>query len=143
MTGTSAEAGGAELASLVVDAALLVQRTAAGDPLSYERIRMAKRGAGDLGDSRLISGIILDQRVALDRQVRHLHEVQVAVLTRPLALQKGVRETEIEVNDVDQLESFMAAEDALLDAHAEAVIASGARLIVCAKEVESLSLIHI
>ena len=48
-----------------------------------------------------------------------------------------MRETEIEVNDVDQLESFMAAEDALLDAHAEAVIASGARLIVCAKEVES------
>ena len=136
MTGTSAEAGGAELAALVVDAALLVQRTAEGDPLSYERIRMAKRGAGALGDSRLIHGIILDQRVALDRQARHLEQVKVAVLTRPLALQKGVRETEIEVNDVDQLESFMAAEDALLDAHAQAVLASGARLIVCAKEVE-------
>ena len=54
MTGTSAEAGGAELAALVVDAALLVQRTAEGNPLSYERIRMAKRGAGALGDSRLI-----------------------------------------------------------------------------------------
>ena len=51
MTGTSAEAGGGELASLVVEAALLVQRTAEGDPLSYERIRMAKRGAGNLGDS--------------------------------------------------------------------------------------------
>ena len=70
MTGTSAEAGGGELASLVVEAALLVQRTAEGDPLSYERIRMAKRGAGNLGDSRLIQGIILDRRVALDRQAR-------------------------------------------------------------------------
>ena len=89
MTGTSAEAGGAELAALVVDAALLVQRTAQGNPLSYERIRMAKRGAGALGDSRLINGIILDQRVALDRQPRHLEQVKVAVLTRPLALQKG------------------------------------------------------
>ena len=136
MTGTSAEAGGSALASLVVDAAMLVQRTAEGDPLSYERIRMAKRGAGDLGQSRLISGLILDQRLSLDRQARRLEDVKVAVLTRPLALQKGVRETEIEVNDVDQLESFMAAEDALLDAHAEAVIASGARLVVCAKEVE-------
>ena len=137
MTGTSAEAGGAELAALVVDAALLVQRTAKGDPLSYERIRMAKRGAGALSDSRLISGLVLDQRAALDRQARGLENVRVAVLTRPLALQKGVRETEIEVNDVDQLESFMAAEDALLDAHAQAVLASGARLVVCAKEVEA------
>ena len=59
------------------------------DPLSYERIRMAKHGAGALGDSRLINGIILDQRVALDRQPRHLEQVKVAVLTRPLALQKG------------------------------------------------------
>jgi len=137
MTGTSAEAGGVDLASLVVDAAMLVQRTAGTDPLSYEHIRMAKRGSGDLGQSRLISGLILDQRLALDRQVRLLNDVKVAVLTRPLTLQKGVRETEIEVNDVDQLESFMAAEDALLDAHATSVINSGARLIVCAKEVES------
>ncbi|DAC18243.1 MAG: hypothetical protein CBD01_001860 [Euryarchaeota archaeon TMED141] len=136
MTGTSAEAGGVDLASLVVDAAMLVQRTAGTDPLSYERIRMAKRGSGDLGQSRLISGLILDQRLALDRQARLLNDVKVAVLTRPLTLQKGVRDTEIEVNDVDQLESFMAAEDALLDAHATSVINSGARLIVCAKEVE-------
>ena len=136
MTGTSAEAGGERLASLVVQAAMLVQRTAGQDPLSYERIRMAKRGAGELGQSRLISGLIYDRRVALDRQARLLENVQVAVLTCPLTLQKGVREAEIEVNDVDQLESFMAAEDALLDAHATAVLASGARLIVCAKEVE-------
>ena len=71
-----------------------------------------------------ISGLILDQRGPGPPSAPS-REGQGGVSTRPLALQKGVRETEIEVNDVDQLESFMAAEDALLDAHAEAVIGRG------------------
>ena len=135
MTGTSAESGGDTLASLVVEAAMQVH-DAALPGLGHERVRMAKRGEGDLEASSLLKGLVLERRLPLDRQARRLEHAPVAVITRALTLEKGVRDTEIEVQEVDQLDAFMEAEASLLDAITEKVLASGARLVACAKEVD-------
>ncbi len=136
MTGTSAEAGGAVLAGLVVDAALHVH-DAEVPSSGHERVRMAKRGEGSMEGSTLLRGIIIERRVSLDRQARRCSNVHVATLTRPLSLEKGVRDADIEVHDVAQLEAFMDAEEALLDGLVERVLATGATVIACAKEVDS------
>ena len=136
MTGTSAEAGGAALAGLVVDAALQVHNPDLPST-GHERVRMAKRGDGAMDSSMLLKGIVLERRVALDRQARRLSNVRVAAITRALTLEKGVRETEIEVRDVAQLDAFMDAEEALLDDLVARLLATEARFIACAKEVDA------
>jgi chaperonin GroEL (HSP60 family) len=97
---------------------------------------MAKRGVGGIADSQLVSGLIIERHLDLDRLPRHLRNGTVAVLSCPLELESSSRDAEIEVTSPDQWVAFMDAEEAQLDAKAQAVLDSGATLVFCAEGID-------
>ena len=133
MNGTSADGGGDQLAKLVVDALALV---ASSDGPDHEDVRMAKRTQGNLFDTRLVSGLVLDTALMLDRLPRRLEQGTVLALTCPLDQEETARETEIEVTDAQQWMNFIEAQEALLRAKTDAVLATGATAIFSAETIE-------
>ena len=84
MMGTTAETGSDHLAQCIVTAAQTVATEQSGVlHVRTEDVRMAKRGVGGIGDSQLVSGIIIERRLDLDRLPRHLLGTYVPVVPWP------------------------------------------------------------
>ena len=132
MNGTSADGGGDTLAKLVVEALTLVS----SDGTDHEDVRMAKRTQGNLFDTRLVPGLVLDTALTLDRLPRRLEEGTVLTLTCPLDQEEATRETELEVTDASQWMKFIEAQETLLQAKTDAVLATGATAVFSAGTIE-------
>ena len=132
MNGTSADSGGNELAQLVVEALTLVS----SDAIDHEDVRMAKRTQGNLFDTRLVPGLVLETALTLDRLPRRLEAGTVLTLTCPLDQEEATRDTELEVSDASQWMKFIEAQEALLQAKTDAVLATGATAIFSAGTIE-------
>ncbi|MEL0267412.1 MAG: TCP-1/cpn60 chaperonin family protein, partial [Candidatus Poseidoniales archaeon] len=133
MTGTSADTGDDTLATLIVQA---LNTVASSDGVDHEDVRMAKRTQGNLHDTRLVDGLVLDAALTLDRLPRRLESGTVLTLTCPLDVEETVRETEIEVERADQWMAFIEANDAILKGKIEAVLATGATAIFSGETIE-------
>ena len=97
---------------------------------------MFKTGTGGLRDSRLIRGVVVNRRVLMDSLPNHLEDANVAVLGGDLKIRSMTRDAEIKITSADQLDSFVDAERSRKDAIAEAIISSGARVLLCSGEVD-------
>jgi chaperonin GroEL (HSP60 family) len=137
MTGTSAESGSGHLAECIVSAA----QTVAGElngvlHVRTQDVRMTKRGIGSIEETRLVQGLILERAFELDRMPRNLSSGTVAVLSCPIGLEQSSRDSQIEVTSPEQWVAFIEAEESLLNLKAEQVLATGAKLILCAEEID-------
>lgn len=133
MNGTSSDTGEDTLAGLVVDALSMVSGE---DGVDYEDVRMAKRTLGNVFDTRLVDGLVLDTALMLDRLPRRLENGTVLALTCPLDQEESSRDSEIEVDDAQQWLRFIEAKEQLLQAKAERVLASGATAVFSAGTIE-------
>ena len=97
---------------------------------------MFMSGSGGLRDSRLVRGVIVNRRVLMDTLPNRLSDAKVAVLGGDLKLRSMTRDAEIQITEAEQLDSFVDAEQARKDTLAEAVIASGAQVVLCSGEVD-------
>ena len=106
------------------------------DDAGAEHVAMFKTGTGGLRDSRLIRGVVVNRRVLMDSLPNHLEDANVAVLGGDLKIRSMTRDAEIKITNADQLDSFVDAERSRKDAIAEAIISSGARVLLCSGEVD-------
>lgn len=102
----------------------------------YERVRMAKAGEGTPATSRLISGLILEKRLALERMPRNLSNCKVAVLSCPLEIEKSVVSAEIEISTPEQYEAFIEAEQTQIESITEVARSAGAKAIFSAEGID-------
>jgi len=137
MTGTSADSGSEHLARCIVEAA----QTVAGERngvlhVRTEDVRMTKRGIGTIADTTLLQGLVLERRFDLDRMPRNLSSGKIAVLSCPIAIEQSSRDSEIEISSPDQWVAFMEAEETILEKKALQVLESGAKIVICAEEID-------
>ena len=126
MTGKLTTDNSETLAALVVDAILLVRRKEDdGIRCSSEDVLMSRSGTGSSSGSRLIRGMVLEQRLETDRLPQHLEDVRVIVLDSKLDFRELKRDAEIEIEQPDQLTAFIEEEDRQIDAISELLISTG------------------
>ena len=102
----------------------------------FERVRMVKAGEGTPATSNLVSGIILEKRLALDRMPRKLPTSKVSVLSCPLELEQSAVSAEIEISTPEQYEAFIEAEEKNIDEITNKAISSGASAIFSAEGID-------
>ena len=134
LRGKGAEAALDHFSPIVVEA--LTTLAANRDDAGAEHVAMFKTGTGRLRDSRMVRGVIVNRRVLMDTLPNRLTDAKVAVLGGDLKIRSMTRDAEIQITEAEQLDSFVDAEQARKDALADAVIASGAQVILCSGEVD-------
>ena len=136
---TALRGKGAEVAldlfsSLVVEALTAVS-SSGGEPRA-DKVSMFKSGKGSLRASRLIRGVAFRRRVPLDGLPNNLEDAPVAIIGGELKIRSMTRDAQIQISSADQLDEFIDAEKSRKDAISDALIATGARVVLCGGEVD-------
>ena len=131
LIGRSTEGALDHLSSLVAQAVETIPDS------DYERVRMSKAGEGTPATSKLVSGIILEKRLALERMPRNLNKSKIAVLSCPLELEQSSVSAEIEINTPEQYERFIDAENDQIEKITDKAKSCGANVIFSAEGIDS------
>ena len=134
LTGKGAEGASATLAPLIVGALNVVQ----GDT---DFVTMHKINSGSLANSSLLHGVVVRRRILLDSLPTTIEGAKVATINGDIAPRKQIRSAEIEIEDTEQLDAFLHAEEVVRDKLSAILVASGANVFVCSGSVDK-GLLH-
>ena len=79
----------------------------------------------------------------MDSLPNQLSDVQVAVISGDIKIRKMTRTAEIKISSADQLDAFVDAEKDRKISIAEAIINSGAKIVLCGGEIDRDILHHL
>ncbi len=134
MIGKGAEASLELLSGIVVKA--LKKTSENTDYPSAEHVSMFKSGKGTLSHSKVIYGLALRRRVPLDGLPNHIKDSKIAVIGGDLKIRSMTRSAQIKIASPNELDSFMDAERRRKEQIADAILRTGARVVLCGGEID-------
>ncbi|WP_331235791.1 thermosome subunit alpha [Natronorarus salvus] len=121
------------LAELVVET---IRQVEGDDGVERENVRMQTQVGGSSAETELVKGVVVDEEPAHDNMPRSVEDASVAVLD----LELDIRETEIDaeytIEDIDQLNAAIEAEEAQLKGYADALVEAGVDVAFVTDDIE-------
>jgi thermosome len=134
MTGKSIEQVKEKLNGIVVDAVMTIAESKNGGLIVDRSDIMIKKQKGEaMDDAALIKGIVIDKTRASESMPKRIANAKVALVAQPLEITKTQVKAKIKINTADQLNAFGAQERETLKALADAIVATGANVLLCQK----------
>jgi len=126
----------AEIAVKAVDA--IVDKVAGETRADTENILVQKKHGGNVRDTALIDGIVLDKERVQTRMPKFIRGAKIALVNRALEVKKTEVSEEIKIRDPTKLQKFLDEEERTLRSMAEKIEASGANVVLCQKGIDDL-----
>ena len=137
MTGKSAEMSMATLAKTIVDA--IGSSTEVKDKTVFidrEALKIEKKTGGQVDDSELIQGIIIDKERIHPDMPRIVENAKILLLDTALEVKETESDTQIRITSPDQLQAFLEREERSLKEMVENVSKLQANVIFCEKGID-------
>src|SRR5512136_735272 len=139
MSGRSVGDSSDFLANIAVDAVLSVIEEVAGETRAdVDNILVQKKHGGDIRETALIDGIVLDKERVHPRMPKFVRGAKIALVNRALEVKKTEVSEEIRIRDPHQLQKFLDEEEKGLKGLVDQIKASGANVVLCQKGVDDL-----
>jgi archaeal chaperonin len=133
-----------ELGRLAVRAVTAVLDTPGGTPrFDRKNVQIVKRQGGQIHDSELLEGHVLEQEAVHPRMPKLVRGARIALLAGAIESKKTEFSEEIKITAVEQVQSFLDEEARALDAMVDAVVASGANVVITEKGIEDVAAEHL
>ncbi len=140
MTGKGVEEAREKLAKIVVDAVNQVAEKENGKiTIDTDYIKLEKKQGGDLEDTELIHGIIIDKERVHPGMPKLVKDAKVALINAPIEVKETETDAEIRITDPNQLQAFLDQEEKMLKDMVEKIKASGANVVFCQKGIDDLA----
>lgn len=136
MTGKGAEGEREKLSDLIVGA---VDRVSEGSEVNLEDIKIEKIKGGNVSDSELIDGIVLDKERSNSDMPRRIENAKILLIDFPLEVRTTEAEARISVSTPEQLENFIQREENYLREMTQKIINSGANIVFCQKGIDDIA----
>jgi thermosome len=136
MTGKGAEDSKEKLSEIIVEAIMKVQENG---EIDLDDIKIEKAKGEGMGNSELISGVVLDKEKLSHEMPNIVQNARIALLDFPLELRNPDIKTEISITSPEQLQSFLAQEEREIKKIVEKVIDSGANVVFCQKGIDDFA----
>jgi archaeal chaperonin len=134
ITGKSIEQVKGKLDGIIVDAVMTVAEKNNGKMIAEEEDVMIKKQKGQcMDDAELIRGVVLDKVRAHDGMPRKVTKAKVAMVAMPLEITKTQVKAKIKITSADQVNAFSEQERDALKKLSDAIIDSGANVLLCQK----------
>ena len=128
------------LADISVKAVVAVaEKTDKGHYVDLDNIQLIKKQGGQISDTQLIEGVIVDKEKVHTGMPTRVNEPKVALLDAALEIKKTEIDAKIEINDPTQLGAFLQEEENMLKRMVETVKKSGATAVFCQKGIDDLA----
>jgi len=134
MTGKSIESVKSKLDGIVVDAVMTVAEKSNKKVLVDEDdVMIKKQKGGKMDDALLIKGVVLDKARVSESMPRKVEHAKIALVASALEIKKTQTKAKIKISNSWQVEAFGEQERATLKKLADAVVDSGANVLLCQK----------
>lgn len=139
MTGKSIGAERDYLADITVKAIKAVaEKKGTKYTVDIDNIKIEKKTGGNVRDSQLIEGIILDKEKVHPRMPSSVKNAKIALIDSALEIKKTEVDAKIQITDPTQLQAFLDEEEKTLKKKVELIKKSGANVVFCQKGVDDL-----
>ncbi len=140
ITGKSLEQVKSTLDGIIVDAVMTVAEKVNGKITVDEEDVMIKKQKGQAMDkAELIRGIVIDKKRVNEGMPRKVTKAKVALIATPLEITKTQMKAKIKITSAEQINAFSEQERDALKKLADAVINSGANVLLCQKGISDRS----
>lgn len=136
MTGKGAEDSKENLSDIVVKAVNQIEENGFVD---LDNIKIEKSRGEGIGDTELISGIVLDKgKITLDMP-SYVKDARIALIDIPLELKTLELKTEVSISSPEQLQRFLLQEENSIKEIVSLVKESTANVVFCQKGVDDFA----
>ena len=134
ITGKSIESVKIKLDGIIVDAVMAVAEKSDGKILVDEEDVMIKKQKGKaMDDAELIRGIVIDKKRISEGMPKKVQKAKIAMVSTPLEITKTQVKAKIKITNAEQINAFSEQERDTLKNLADAIIGSGANVLLCQK----------
>ena len=139
MTGKSIGGYRDYLAEIAVNAVTQVAEEVNGKMTAdMDDIQVEKKQGSAVTDTELIRGIIIDKEVIHSGMPKKVVDAKIALVDGAFEIKKTETDAEIKITEPMQLQAFVNQEEKTLKALVDAVVNSGANVLLCQKGIEDL-----
>ncbi len=136
MTGKNAEESKEKLADIIVKAVKQINNKG---EIDLEDIKIEKAKGESVGDTELVSGIVIDKgRISQDMPL-FIRDARIALIDIPLELKSPELKTEVSISSPEQLQRFILQEENSIKEIVSLVRESGANVVLCQKGVDDFA----
>jgi chaperonin GroEL (HSP60 family) len=134
ITGKSIEQVKTKLDGIIVDAVMTVAEKVNGKMAVDEEDVMIKKQKGQsMDDAELIRGVVIDKTRVQEGMPKKIAKAKVALVAMPLEITKTQVKAKIKITSAEQVNAFSEQEREALRKLADAIIDSGANVLLCQK----------
>ena len=140
MTGKSSEAMAEFLAEITVSAVRSVaEGSGRNTTVDRDDIKIQKKQGASIGDTELVTGIILDKEPVHTGMPRRIEKAKVALVDAAFEIRKTEFDAKIQINDPSQVQAFLDQEEDTIRKLVTKVKKAGANVVVCQKGIDDLA----
>jgi len=119
-----------QMANIAVDAIMAVADFETKD-VNFELIKVEAKVGGQMEDSMLVKGVIVDKDFSHPQMPKELKDVKVAILTCPFEPPKPKTKHKLDVTNVEDYKALRAYEKETFEKMVDQVKEAGATLAIC------------
>jgi len=107
--------------------------------VDIDDVKVEKKTGGSIKDSTLVKGIVLDKEVVHSGMPKKTNEAKIALINTALEISKTETDAKININNPQQMKSFLDEENKMLKNMVDKVIGSGATVVLCQKGIDDMA----
>ncbi len=128
------------MAELAVNAILQVaEKTPDGYKVDIDDVKVEKKPGESLTDTALIKGIVLDKEIVHPGMPKRVEDAKIALVDAPLEVEKTEFDAKINIENPEQMKSFLDEEEKMLKDMTDKVANSGASVLLCEKGIDDVA----
>jgi len=128
------------LADIIVNSIISVARKDGEKfEVDIDDVKVEKKTGGSIKDSTLIKGIVLDKEVVHSGMPKKVTEAKIALINTALEISKTETDAKININNPQQMKSFLDEENKMLKNMVDKVIGSSATVVLCQKGIDDMA----
>ncbi|MCL5782395.1 MAG: TCP-1/cpn60 chaperonin family protein [Candidatus Thermoplasmatota archaeon] len=117
----------------------VAEKTDSGYSVDFDNIQIVKKQGGDIEDSELIFGIIVDKEKVHPGMPNFVKDAKIALLNAALEIKKPEFDTNIRIDDPSMIQKFLSQEENVLKEMVSKVKKSGANVLITQKGIDDLA----
>ena len=121
------------LAELVVET---IRQVEGDDGVERDNVRMQTQVGGSSAETELVRGVVVDEEAAHDNMPRSVEDASVAILDVELDIRETEIDAEYSIEDIDQLNAAIEAEESQLRGYADALVEAGVDVAFVTDDIE-------
>jgi len=140
MTGKGAEDSKHHLSKIIVNAATTVA-THENNVVKIDKsnIKIEKKTGGNVDDSELIEGIVLDKEKVNSGMPSSISGAKIALIETAIEIKSPETDAKISITDPEKIQGFIDMEESMLKKQIQKIVASGANVLICQKGIDELA----